>query len=204
HRLARVPSPWSSASASAFLFFARRSTFPWTSSRWSSWCAPLADLLLGLRDEGGPVESGAVARVVSSVAEQPGERRQDHQPQPADPALAQRLGLPPIRHSEDGALEDVAHPVRIAHAVARQAESRFKEFLLQQSWPELDDEVRLNVTRVPEVVRGPRRHCELLAGVELEIIAGHPKRGATGNYEEMGFLDWVNVRRADGAAWRDP
>ena len=94
--------------------------------------------------------------------------------------------------------------MRIAHAVARQAECGFKEFLLQQSWPELDDEVRLNVTRVPEVVRGPRRHGELLAGAELEISAGHPKRGSTGNDEEMGFLDWVNVRRADGAAWRHP
>jgi hypothetical protein len=94
--------------------------------------------------------------------------------------------------------------MRIAHAVARQPEGGFEEFLLEESRPEFDDEMRLDVTGVPEAVGSPWWNRELLAWAQLDVLAINAKGGSPGYDEEVGGLDRVDVRDADGAARRHP
>ena len=96
-------------------------------------------------------------------------------------------------------LQRVRHPLAVRPAVGREREHRLDQRLELQRRPDLAHEVRLLVTRVPELVRRPRRNREPLAGAGHQLPAADTEADAAPEHLEALLLARVHVGRRDEA-----
>ena len=141
---------------------------------------------------------------MGAVAEQPPNRGERWQAEPQPEGPAQRPTLPAVGRRDHCPLQHVPDPAKVVLTITSQAEGRLGELLLQHAGPELDQQVRLDLSPVPQTVCRSRRHRQLLARCKLEPSAVDGKRRGSRKHGKARFLDGMDVGVADAAAGREP